>query len=97
MQVAVRSLLCQQIEKGVYPRGLSYRQEVVAVMGRLDSYQERPGDRGDLVDLLALAVLYSRLCSDEAPFDRKTMRLVLDIHQRVSSRSPKTRVDLLVG
>ena len=64
-------------------------------MGRLDSYQERPGDRGDLVDLLALAVLYSRLCSDEAPFDRKTMRLALDIHQRVSTRSQKPRVHLL--
>ncbi len=53
-------------------------------MTRLDSYQERPRDRGDLADVLALAVLYSRLCSDDAPFDRKAMRLVLDIHQRVS-------------
>ena len=60
-------------------------------MGRLDSCQERPGDRGDLVDLLALAVLYSRLCSDEAPFDRKAMRLVLDIHQRVGFHSWKAR------
>ena len=57
-------------------------------MSRLDSYQERPGDRGDLVDALALAVLYSRLCSDDAPFDRKAMRLVLDLHQRVSPRRP---------
>ena len=63
-------------------------------MGRLDSYQERPGDRGDLVDLLALAVLYSRLCSDEAPFDRKTMRLVLDIHQRVSDHPRRPRVQI---
>ena len=65
-------------------------------MGRLDSHQERPGDRGDLVDLLALAVLYSRLCSDEAPFDRKTMRLVLDIHQRVSDPSWSARVQAWV-
>jgi len=62
------------------------RHEVLAVMSRLDSYHERPGDRGDLVDVLALAVLYSRLCSDDAPFDRKAMRLVLDLHQRVSSQ-----------
>jgi hypothetical protein len=60
------------------------RQEVLAATSRLDNYQERPGDRAGLVDTLALAVLYSRLCSDEAPFDRKTMRLVLDLHQRVS-------------
>ncbi len=53
-------------------------------MSRLDSDQERQGDRAGLVDTLALAVLYSRLCSDEAPFDGKTMRLVLDLHQRVS-------------
>jgi len=51
---------------------------------KLDSLNERPGDRADLVDVLALAVLYSRLCSDDAPFDRKAMRLVLDIHHRVS-------------
>ena len=60
------------------------RHDVLAAMSRLDSYQERPADRGNLVDVLALAVLYSRLCSDEAPFDRKAMRLVLDLHQRVS-------------
>ena len=65
-------------------------------MSRLDSYQERPGDRGDLVDLLALAVLYSRLCSDEAPFDRKTMRLVLDVHQRVSIHSGEARLQICV-
>ena len=65
-------------------------------MGRLDSYQERPGDRGALVDLLALAVLYSRLCSDEAPFDRKTMRCVLDIHQRVSINSRRAKLQLWV-
>lgn len=53
-------------------------------MARLDSLGERPGDRGGLVDVMALAVLYARLCSDEAPFDRKAMRLVLDLHQRVS-------------
>lgn len=57
---------------------------MLAAMSRLDSYQERPEDRGDLVDVLALAVLYSRLCSDDAPFDRKAMRLVLDLYQRVS-------------
>ncbi len=54
-------------------------------MSRIDGPQERPQDRSELVDLLAFSVMYSRLCSDEAPFDRKTMRLILDIHGRVSS------------
>ena len=78
---------------------------MLAAMSRLDSYQERPEDRGDLVDVLALAVLYSRLCSDDAPFDRKAMRLVLDLYQRVSrplilnvhSRSQGTFVAVMLG
>ena len=52
-------------------------------MERLDGGQERPGDRGELLDLAALAVLYARLASDEAPFDRKAMRAALDLHARV--------------
>ncbi|CAL8470925.1 g10467 [Coccomyxa elongata] len=59
------------------------RQEVSARLSRIDGPQERPHDRRDLVDLLAFSVLYSRLCSDEAPFDKKTMRLILDIHNKV--------------
>ena len=51
---------------------------------RIDGPQERPHDRSGLVDLLAFSVMYSRLCSDEAPFDKKTMRLILDFHNRVS-------------
>lgn len=50
---------------------------------RIDSSQERLHERSDLVDLLAFSVMYTRLCSDEAPFDKKTMRLVLDIHNKV--------------
>jgi hypothetical protein len=29
-----------------------------------------------------MSVLYSRLCSDEAPFERRAMRAALDIHAR---------------
>lgn len=61
-------------------------------MSRIDSPQERPHDRQQLVDVLAFSVMYSRLCSDEAPFDKKTMRLMLDLHQRVSAISLLTLV-----
>ena len=55
--------------------------------GRLDGAQERPGDRGELVNLMALAVLYARLCSDAAPPDRKAVRAALDLHARVPTLS----------
>ena len=59
------------------------RQELQARMQRLDGAQERHADRAELLDLLSLSVLYSRLCSDEAPFERKAMRAALDVHTHV--------------
>ncbi len=60
------------------------RRDVTVRMSRIGGPQERPHDRAQLADVLAFTIMYTRLCTDEAPFDKKTVRLVLDLHQRVT-------------
>ncbi|KAK9842285.1 hypothetical protein WJX81_004630 [Elliptochloris bilobata] len=59
------------------------RQEVGERAARLTAGAERAVDRGELVGLLALGVVYARLTTDEAPPDRRLIRLLLDLHEQV--------------
>lgn len=58
------------------------RQEVGERQARLGAGAERAGDRGELVGLLALGVAYARLTTDDAPPDRRLVRLLLDLHEQ---------------
>ena len=89
--------ISQTLLQLMWEGGLCFRrQELQARVQRLDGPQERLADRAELLDLLSLSVLYSRLCSDEAPFERKAMRAALDVHThvRLSRRDPPLPVAL---
>jgi hypothetical protein len=58
------------------------RQELAERQARLAAGGERAGDRGGLVGLLALGVVYARLTTDEAPPDRRLVRQLLELHEQ---------------
>jgi hypothetical protein len=55
------------------------------VQARLAQGGERGDDREYLLGLLALGVLYVRLCHEECLPDPKTLRCLVDVHLQVTA------------